>query len=225
MPRSGTSLTEQILASHPLVDGAGELPFWADVLRRDGARARRELLGADVRQKVAAEYVRTLAHQCPDSQYVVDKTPLNADYLGLIHTVFPDARIIYMRRNPLDTCLSCYFQHFTVSLNFTLDLSDLAHYYTEHARLIAHWRDVLPPGTILDVPYEELVGNQETWTRKILDFVGLDWDARCLDFHRTQRAVVTSSYWQVRQPMYADSVQRWRKYAKFIGPLKGLDPA
>jgi tetratricopeptide (TPR) repeat protein len=225
MPRSGTSLVEQILASHPAVAGAGELPFWNDVVRRREAQVRREILGTQLRQKVAEDYLRTLQHQCPDAQYVVDKTPLNSDYLGVIHSVFPNARIIYMRRDPIDTCLSCYFQHFALTLNFSLDLSDLAHYYAEHARLISHWRKVLPPGTILDVPYEELVANQEVWTRKILDFLGLAWDERCLQFHTTQRAVVTSSYWQVRQPLYRGSVQRWRKYSKFIGPLRNLDPA
>ena len=103
-----------------------------------------------------------------------------------------------------------------------MDLSDLAHYYREHERLMAHWRAVLPPGTILNVPYEELIADQESWTRKILNFLGLEWDERCLDFHETQRPVVTSSYWQVRQRIYKHSVERWRNYEKFLGPLRGL---
>jgi hypothetical protein len=140
----------------------------------------------------------------------------------VIHSVFPNARIIYMRRDPIDTCLSCYFQPFSAALNFTMDLSDLAHHYREHQRLMAHWRAALPPGTILDVPYAELVADQEGWTRRILDFIGLEWDQRCLDFHSTKRAVVTASYWQVRQRIYNDSVQRWRNYRKFIGPLLDL---
>ena len=107
-------------------------------------------------------------------------------------------------------------------MNFTMDLSDLAHYYREHQRLIAQWRTVLPPGTILDVPYEELIADQEAWTRKILDFLGLEWDERCLDFHETKRPVVTASYWQVRQRIYKDSVGRWRNYEQFLGPLRGL---
>src|SRR5438445_6495195 len=122
MPRSGTSLVEQILASHPAVAGAGELPFWNDVVRKQEAQVRGEVLGTQLRQKVAEDYLRTLEHQCPDAQYVVDKTPLNSDYLGLVHSVFPHARIIYMRRDPIDTCLSCYFQHFAVTLNFSMDL-------------------------------------------------------------------------------------------------------
>jgi tetratricopeptide (TPR) repeat protein len=222
MPRSGTSLLEQILASHPAVGGAGELSFWSDVVRRREAQVRKEIPSADERRRMAQEYLGTLAQRCPGAQRVVDKTPLNADHLGLIHSVFPRARIIYMQRDPLDTGLSCYFQHFVLGLSWSLDLSDIARYYTEHRRLYWHWRAALPAGAILEVPYEELVSNQEAWTRTVLEFAGLDWDERCLQFHRTERAVVTSSYWQVRQSMYRDSVHRWRHYSKFIGPLRKL---
>ena len=225
MPRSGTSLTEQILASHPAVAGAGELPFWNDAVRRHDGPARTDLLDEPLRKQLAGEYLDTLQRHCPDTGYVVDKMPRNADYLGVIHSAFPDARIIYMRRDPIDVCLSCYFQNFSSTLNYTLDLSDLARYYSEHARLMAHWRKVLPPGTILDVPYEELVADQEQWTRKILTFLGLEWDERCLKFNETQRPVITSSYWQVRQRIYGNSVQRWRNYSKFVGPLRKLKPA
>jgi hypothetical protein len=130
-----------------------------------------------------------------------------------------------MQRDPVDTGLSCYFQHFVLGLSWSLDLSDIARYHTEHRRLFRHWRAVLPAGSLLEVPYEELVSNQEVWTRSILEFTGLPWDERCLQFHKTQRAVVTSSYWQVRQSLYRDSVQRWRKYSKFIGPLRELHSA
>jgi tetratricopeptide (TPR) repeat protein len=224
MMRSGTSLAEQILASHPAVGGAGELTFWNGVVRKHEEQLRRSLLGESLRRKLAEEYQRKLSEHCPDARHVVDKSPLNSDYLGVIHSVFPQARFIYMRRDPIDTCLSCYFQPFPVSLNFCLDLSDLAHYFTEHARLMAHWRKILPAGTLLEVPYEELVADQEHWTRKILDFLGLEWDERCVQFHKTQRAVLTASRWQVRQPMYRDSVQRWRNYSRFIGPLSELKP-
>jgi uncharacterized protein YjiS (DUF1127 family) len=103
-----------------------------------------------------------------------------------------------------------------------MDLSDLAHYYREHQRLMAHWRTVLPPGIILEVPYAELVADQNGWTRKILDFLGLEWDERCLDFQMTSRPVATASFWQVRQKVYKDRVQRWRNYRKFIRPLLEL---
>jgi hypothetical protein len=222
MARSGTSLAEQILASHPAGSGAGELPFWNAAMHKHDAVIRREPLGEPIRRDLAEGYLRALSGYSRDALRIVDKAPFNCDYLGVIHSVFPNARIIYMRRDPIDTCLSCYFQPFPATLNFTMDLSDLAHYYREHQRLMAHWRAVLPPGTILDVPYAELVADQEGWTRRILEFVGLEWDPRCLDFHSTKRAVVTASYWQVRQRIYTDSVQRWRNYRKFIGPLLDL---
>jgi len=221
MMRSGTSLAEHIIASHPSAKGAGELPFWGDVVRKYEPSIRRGLLDEALRKELADAYLRIL-ETYPDALRVVDKSPTNTGHLGVIHSVFPNARVIYMRRDPIDTCLSCYFQNFSLALNFALDLSDLAHYYQEHRRLIAHWRAVLPPGTILDVPYEGLVANPEEWTRKILDFLDLPWDDRCLDFHRTQRPVVTASSWQVRQKVYHNSVGRWRNYEKFIGPLSRL---
>ncbi len=221
MMRSGTSLIEQIIASHQAVKGAGELGFWSDALQGETA-IEREPLGGPARMKLAEAYLRVLAGHSIDALRIVDKAPINSDYLGVIHSIFPNARIIYMKRDPIDTCLSCYFQQFSPSLNFTMDLSDLAHYYRQHQRLIRHWRAALPPGTILDVPYENLVTDQEGWTRKILDFLGLDWDERCLHFHKTKRPVVTASCWQVRQEIYGNSVARWRNYEKFIGPLLRL---
>jgi tetratricopeptide (TPR) repeat protein len=222
MMRSGTSLVEQIIASHPQATGAGELTFWFDAVRKHEALMRRELVGESLRKELAEGYLQALARHSADALRIVDKTPVNSDYLGVIHSVFPNARIIYVRRNPIDTCLSCYFQPLSPALSFTMDLADLAHHYREHQRLISHWRAVLPPGSILEVPYAELVANQERWTRKILDFLGLEWDQRCLDFHRTTRPVATASYWQVRQRIYNDSVERWRHYRKFIGPLLDL---
>ena len=222
MPRSGTSLVEQILTSHPAVAGVGELEFWTDELRSDEKRIRNELLPAAQRQKIASDYLQVLKSRDPNAGYVVDKTPRNADSLGLIHSVFPAARILYVQRDPIDTCLSCYFQNFALGQNFTFDLRDLANYYRQHARLMAHWRKVLPEGTILDVPYEELVADQETWTRRMLAHLGLEWDPACLRFDENPRPVVTASSWQVRQRMYGDSVKRWRHYSKFIGPLREL---
>jgi tetratricopeptide (TPR) repeat protein len=222
MPRSGTSLVEQILASHPAVAGAGEFDFWSDVVGGDEARIRKEVLASDRRRKLATDYLQVLKARHRTAGYVVEKTPRNADYLGLIHSVFPNARIIYLRRDPIDTCLSCYFQNFSLALNFKFDLNDLAAYYRQHARLMAHWRQALPAGAILDVPYEELVSGQEAWTRRILAFLGLEWDVRCLRFNENRRPVVTASSWQVRQPIYGDSVKRWRRYGKFVEPLRKL---
>jgi tetratricopeptide (TPR) repeat protein len=221
MPRSGTSLAEQIIASHPAAHGAGELDFWAAQTTKDTGLTQ-EILGEPARPKVAEEYLRILAGFSGSASRVVDKAPVNSDFLGLIYSVFPNARVIYMQRDPIDTCLSCYFQQFLTGINFAFDLSDLAHYYREHRRLMAHWRAVLPPGFILDVPYEELVADQESWSRKMLEFIGLEWDPRVLEFHTNRRQVATASAWQVRQKVYKSSVARWRNYEKFIGPLKTL---
>jgi tetratricopeptide (TPR) repeat protein len=222
MPRSGTSLVEQIISSHPLAMGAGELEFWSDAARQHEDSLRNGTLAVAIREKLAEAYLRVLDEKSSDALRIVDKAPINSDYLGLIYAALPNARIIYMKRDPIDTCLSCYFQKFVVSLNFTMDLADLTHYYKEHDRLMQHWRTVLPPGAILDVPYEDLVANQEFWTRKILEFIDLEWDERVMDFHKTKRPVVTNSFWQVRQKMYTNSVHRWRHYEKYIGPLLSL---
>ncbi len=167
MPRSGTSLMEQIIASHPDAKGAGELAFWSRAARDHETVIRQTLLDESTRKRLAEDYLRELQARSGDALRIVDKTPLNSDYLGMIHSVFPNSRIIYMQRDPIDSCLSCYFQKFDVQLNFTMDLSDLAHYFRQHQRLMAHWRAVLPPESILDVPYAELVTDQEGWTRKV----------------------------------------------------------
>jgi Sulfotransferase family len=223
MPRSGTSLTEQIIASHPSVKGAGELDFWPHAGFEHESAIRQGLVDESTRRKLAEAYLRALETRSGGAQRIVDKTPINCDFLGLIHSAFPNGRMIYMQRDPIDTCLSCYFQQFSPSLNFTMDLSDLANYYRDHHRLMAHWRAVLPPGTILDVPYAELVADQKGWTRKILEFLDLEWNERVLDFQDTQRIVVTASSWQVRQKIYTSSVRRWRNYQKFIEPLRRLE--
>jgi tetratricopeptide (TPR) repeat protein len=221
MPRSGTSLAEQIIASHPAAYGLGELDFWNSPTLRE-AGITQGILSETVRLKVAEEYLRILERFSKSASRIINKAPVNSDFLGLIYSVFPNARVIYMQRDPIDTCLSCYFQHFLTGINFAFDLSDLVHYYREHQRIMAHWRAVLPPGFVLDVPYEELVADQETWSRKMLDFIGLEWDARVLEFHTNKRQVTTASAWQVRQKVYKSSVARWHNYEKFIGPLKSL---
>ncbi len=222
MLRSGTTLAEQILASHPAVFGAGELPFWttASVAYRfspPDAEGSAALL-----RRLAADYLRLLQDLSADALRVVDKMPANFLALGLIHASLPNARIIHMRRNPIDTCLSIYFQHFETGISYANDLQDLAHYYTEYLRLMRHWRITLPEDAILHVPYEGLVEGQEAWSRKMLAFIGLPWDPRCVDFHVTNRTVITASKWQVRQKISQSSVGRWRNYEKFVGPLLKL---
>jgi tetratricopeptide (TPR) repeat protein len=217
MPRSGTTLAEQILASHPAVFGAGELPFWNDALVAYEASSTNDAVAC-----FAEDYLRQLADLSADSIRVVDKMPTNYMNLGLINAALPNARIIHMQRNPIDTCLSIYFQNFSIAHAYANDLGDLAYYYGEYLRLMAHWRATLPPGSILDVSYEGLVSQQEAWSRKMIAFLELPWNARCLEFHETSRTVLTPSKWQVRQKMHSASSGRWRNYQKFIAPLEHL---
>jgi len=209
MPRSGTTLAEQILAAHPAIFGAGELPFWSTAA------------GGDLADR-GAEYLRTLRQLAPDALRVVDKMPANVWSLGAIHAALPDARIIHMRRDPRDTCLSIYFQQFRTGHPYANDLQDLRDYFQQYRRVIDHWRAVLPAGTLLDVSYEDLVDDPERWTRTMLEFIGMPWDPRCLEFHESGRSVMTASKWQVRQKISRTAVARWRNYEEFLGPLQAL---
>jgi tetratricopeptide (TPR) repeat protein len=218
MPRSGTSLTEQILASHPQVHGAGELLYW--IFAADAERAAPPEQRAAKITELGRAYLEGLAAQAPDASRVIDKLPVNFRHIGLIHAALPGARFIHLERNPLDTCLSIYFQGFSAAHPYATDFGDLGHYYHEYRRLMAHWRAVLPPRTLLDVRYEDLVDDPEGWSRRMLAHIGLPWDARCLEFHRTDRPVLTASNWQVRQPISKSSVGRWRRYEAFLAPLR-----
>jgi tetratricopeptide (TPR) repeat protein len=222
MLRSGTTLTEQILASHPSVLGAGELTFWRGAFSEfravQGVAAQRDIAS----RRMATQYLQLLRDLSPEAVRVVDKMPTNFAFLGLIHACFPRARIIHMQRNPLDTCLSIYFQNFDTAVTYANDLEDLAHYYQEYLRLMKHWRSSLPAEVMLEVAYEELVTNQESCSRKMIEFIGLPWNSACLDFHRIKRTVLTASKWQVRQKINAAAVGRWRHYEKQLGPLLQL---
>lgn len=219
MMRSGTSLVEQIIASHPQASGAGELDFWSTRAFKQQQSLRRQMPDEPLARKLGDSYLKVLEQHSATALRVVDKSTFNTDHLGLIHSVLPRARLIYVHRDPIDTCLSCYFQDFANAASFTMDLSDLAHYYREHHRLIAHWRSAVPQSALLLVPYAGLVADPRTWSRRIIEFIGLEWDSQCLEFHKTDRAVLTASNWQVRQPVYSRSVGRWRNYEKFIRPL------
>lgn len=222
MPRSGTSLTEQILASHPDVFGAGELRFWAKQAQDHLPTMSTWHCDAAMLQDIASQYEAELRRHSATALRVVDKMPGNFLHLGLIHAVFPQARILHTRRNPIDTCLSIYFQAFNKLHTYANDLDDLAFYYREYHRLMAHWRAVLPPEVFLDVPYEGVVEDQEGWSRRIIESIGLEWNERCLNFHETERKVGTASNWQVRQKIYKTSKERWRNYEQFVGPLLPL---
>jgi tetratricopeptide (TPR) repeat protein len=222
MPRSGTSLAEQILASHPQVFGVGEVRFWNEAFGTleqrsdDGGGAPATLA------ELARDYLARVGAQAGVASRVTDKMPANFLYAGLIHAALPRARFIHMQRHPLDTCLSIYFQNFFHVTSYANDLSDLAHYYGEYLRVMAHWRRTLPASALLEVPYEELVVDAEHWTRQMLDFIGLPWDPSCLEFFRTDRVVITVSKWQVRQPINARSIGRWRNYEQQLAPLRHL---
>lgn len=207
MPRSGTSLAEQILASHPSVSGAGEVAFW------DRA------FDLAPQPSLAQEYLQRIHERAGQATRITDKMPANFLYAGLIHAVFPRAKFIHMQRHPLDTCLSIYFQEFFNVSPYANDLNHLAHYYGQYQRLMAHWRPDLP---LLEVSYEGLVADPEQWTRRMLDFIDLPWDPQCLRFHANPRAVITASRWQVRQKINTGSVARWRNYEKHLGPLLSL---
>ncbi len=225
MPRSGTTLVEQILASHPRVAGGGELDAIPRVVRRLAAElapppypACLEGIGADRIQRAAAEYLGVLDEVSSEAERVTDKLPGNYLHLGLIATLLPGARVVHCRRDPRDTCLSNYFQRFAEGHHYSYDLAALGRQYRLYERLMAHWRAVLPL-PILEVEYEALVGDLEAGVRRLLKFAGLPFDERCLRFWETERTVSTASHWQVRQRVYRGSVGRWRRYARHLGPL------
>jgi len=226
MPRSGTSLVEQILASHPAVYGAGELGEMGGLVGelaagRYGKRGYPDCfrgLTQKVLDRLAKKYLDRLEQLAPEAQCVTDKMPQNYQHLGLISMLFPGVRIIHCTRDPRDTCLSIYFQHFFENITFANNLEHLGRYYRQYERLMRHWQRVLDL-PILEVPYESLVEDPEKWSRRLIEFTGLPWDERCLDFYKTRRTVATSSYDQVRRPIYKSSVGRWRHYKNYISPL------
>lgn len=228
MPRSGTTLTEQVLASHRRVYGAGERNFFAR-LGPGGGLAH--ALGADTSypacvsdlsgrwlRRIARDYLKEIESPAGEAVRVVDKLPANFEHLGLIARTFPRARVIHCRRHPLDTLLSCYFQHFRSGQEFSYELSALGHYYRQYHRLMEHWRAVLPL-SILELDYEALVRDLEGESKRLIAFIGLEWDESCLEYYRHARAVYTASLWQVRQPIYATSIGRWKNYAEPLAPL------
>ena len=222
MPCSGTSLTEKILSSHPQVHSAGESRFWHTTTVNFEATRRRGEDGIGAIAGIARGALQHLHALSADATRVIDKMPENFINLGLIHAAFPNARIIHMQRHPLDTALSIYFQVFSNNYSYSNDLEHIARYYAEYQRLMKHWHTVLPSGTILDVPYEELVSAPEPWTRALIKFIELPWDHACLDFHQTQRVVTTASNWQVRQRITQPSAGLWRRYARHLEPLRQI---
>ena len=220
MPRSGTTLVEQIASSHPRVAAAGELAFWSE---RDGTPADSDPSPTETRE-LAREYLALLRQVSPNASRVTDKTPFNFLHLGLFRLVFPIGSIVHCRRNPIDTCLSIYFTRFATPQAFAYDRGDLVFYYQHYDRLMAHWRRVLPRDRFLDVDYEDLIANREEVTRRLVAFVGLEWNEACLRPEDNQRLIRTASLWQARQPVYDRAVERWRHYEPWLGELRALLP-
>lgn len=233
MPRSGTTLTEQILAAHPQVHGAGEIPDLALVARhvcaRGGAVARwphvPEFLQEDALPAAAARYLEGAARHAPAGVVrIVDKSPMNYTLLGLAALLFPKSRVVWCRRDPRDVAVSIYSENFAPAERFATRLDGIGHLINLQARFMAHWQAVLPV-PILPLDYEALVADPEPQVRRLLEFAGLPWDPACLAFHANERGVQTPSRWQVRQPLHARSVGRWRRHAGALGPLLSvLDP-
>ena len=214
MPRSGTTLVEQILGAHPAVYPAGELSYLPAVIG--------ELLaGPEPRDLAVAgrAYVAALTRLAPDAQRIVDKLPANFLRAGVIHAMLPNARIIHSRRNALDTCLSCYTTLFEGRQDFSYDLVDLGRFYRAYAALMAHWRAVLPPERFLEIDYEDVVADLEGSARRLVAFCGLDWDPASLRFHDVRRPIRTASKTQVRRPIFRTSVGRGERLRAYLGPL------
>jgi tetratricopeptide (TPR) repeat protein len=227
MLRSGTTLIEQILASHPKVFGAGELPHLSHLaasLKQPYSvlPAFPEIvpdLPAERLRQLGTSYVDAVSAMAPEAERITDKMPGNFALVGLIHLALPNARIIHMRRDPIDTCLSCFSILFTNGQPYSYDLAELGRYHRAYEEVMEHWRRVLPADVMLEVRYEDVVSDFERQARQVVAHCGLEWDDICLAFHKTRRTVRTASATQVRQPIYRSSIGRWRPYQKLLRPL------
>lgn len=228
MPRSGTTLVEQVLSSHPQVFGAGELELlWRCVRAELGVAEEYDddlpvmLRARDTStiRRIAESYCTLLKPLAPTAAHITNKLPGNTAMVGLMHMALPNARIVHCRRDPQDTCVSCFSKLFSKGHLFSYDLAELGRYYRLYEELMQHWRTVLPAGSMLELHYEDMVSDLEGQTRRLLDYCRLPWDDACLKFYEAARPVKTASLTQVRQPIYAGSVGRWKHYEKYLGPL------
>jgi tetratricopeptide (TPR) repeat protein len=231
MPRSGSTLVEQVLVSHSKVFGAGEVSDLSEAMRKAGLNTRsspfpKSIGSCAVQQleELARDYLDRLAARLRNGAdhrpitHITDKMLENFRYVGLILKTIPNAKVIHTKRDPVDTCISCFSLHFR-SVEFSYDLGELGRYYASYDKLMEYWHSIASPGAILDVQYEDTVKNLETQARRILDYCGLEWDDACLRFHQTERPVRTSSLIQVRRPIYSSSVGKWRPEHKILRPL------
>jgi len=221
MPRSGTTLVEQILASHPGIAAGGEIGFWTETLQNVWAGATGRF-DAAASQAAIRDYLDRLADMAPGALRVTDKMPHNFMILGHLSRLFPRARIIHCRRNPTDTALSIYFTRFTRAHDYSYSRRAIVDYYREYSRLMEHWRAVLPSDRFIEIDYENLVAVPDSASRRLVAFCGLEWDDACLASDRTERPISTASAWQARQPIYRSSAERWRHYEPWLGEFREL---
>jgi tetratricopeptide (TPR) repeat protein len=227
MPRSGSTLTEQIISSHPDVYGAGEIKLLSACLtnlRQKYPNIPRfpqmaKAMKTHQYASVANAYLNELSTMSSTALRVTDKLLTNYYFVGFINTLFPNAKIIHTMRNPVDTCLSAYSKLFKDDMPHSYDLREIGRYYKKYEELMEHWRRVLPAGVMLDVQYEDVIADAETTARKIVEFLGLPWNDACLDFHKSVRPIKTASVSQVRKPIYGTSVNRWERYGDGLKPL------
>jgi len=229
MPRSGTSLIEQILSTYPGVYGAGELTELDNVVHSVGkSLGEREAsypdiivnLSADELRRLGQIYIDRVWRYAPQAERITDKMPANFLHIGMIHLMLPQARIIHAMRDPMDSCFSCYSRLFAGNnLDFAYRLETVGRYYVRYIQMMRHWQQVLPSDTVLDVRYEDMVTDTEGQARRLLAYLGLPWDERCLAFHQNQRVVRTASVAQVRKPIYRSSVARWKHFEAHLAPL------
>jgi tetratricopeptide (TPR) repeat protein len=230
LPRSGSTLIEQILSSHSAVEGTMELPDVMAIARRLGGKKKRiqssaypevlATLGPDNFKALGDEYLkRTRIHRRLGRSFFVDKMPNNFLHIGLIHLILPNAKIIDARRHPLGCCFSCFKQHFARGQGFTYSLTDIGRYYADYVVLMAHFDTVLP-GTVHRIIYEQMVENPKQEVRRLLDFCNLPFEETCLRFYETPRSVRTASSEQVRTPIFTDAVEHWRNFEPWLEPLK-----
>jgi tetratricopeptide (TPR) repeat protein len=223
MPRSGTTMVEQVLSSHPDVAAGGELEFWGQH-HLAGVGVFEATAEPGTVHELAHEYLAVLRGLSPQARRVTDKMPFNFLLLGLIRQVFPRATIVHCRRHPVDTCLSIFTTDLLARYEFAADRGDLAFVYRQYLRLMAHWRSVLPRAGFVEVDYERLATDPEQSIPELVAACGLAWNDACLMPHRNPRAVSTASLWQARQPIYRTSVERWRHYEPWLGELRELLP-
>lgn len=227
MPRSGTTLVEHILSSHSRVDGAGELNYLNHLIQQPIKHHQTSLyypenvqqFSSETCHAIANHYLSYLQRFSPDAVHITDKMPHNFIAIGLIHALFPKAKIIHVKRNPMDTCWSCYTKLFTKGHLYSYDLAELGQYYQCYERIMNHWRCVLPSDAWLDVKYETMVHHVDEEAKRIIDYCHLPWEQDCLRFYESKRHVRTASFIQVRQPVYTSSVGRWRRYENELSPL------